>query len=258
MPDTRGKHVLARGDKRPSPVGTTLIVTLRMLDILAQFYILTSRPLSHLFPSAYPATGYNTIFEHSPFYYLHRNIGLSPFAASLFNAALASMFKQCFWALYLAGEYMTVEAAFSISIFNTLQNSLNDTLFSASGCNPTWSPVCLVIGDFLVGTGIFIEIWYEYQRKRFKEDSKNRGKVYMGGWLGVVRHPNYAGYTMWRTGMALAGGGWVWGAVLCALSIWDFSNRAIPHLESYGEKKYGEQWVKFTEKVPYRLCPGVW
>ncbi|KAL9110890.1 MAG: hypothetical protein Q9227_004690 [Pyrenula ochraceoflavens] len=260
MPHARGQHIFTRGDKRPSPVGTTVMVILRLFDLYVQHYVLNSSPFSRFFPSAHPVDGYDSIAATLPLYRLYAYLGLSvaPFAVFMFNATILSVFKHCLWATYLGGEYITVEGAIAVSVYNTIQNTLSNALFTTSGINPTWSFPCLPIGQVLVITGIVTEIAAEAQRKRFKNSQHNEGKVFMGGLFGVVRNPNYTGYTIWRTGMALMGGGWLWAIVAGFFFAWDFAARAIPEIESYGEERYGQQWEKFVEKVPYRLFPGIW
>ncbi|KAJ6595535.1 hypothetical protein DFH09DRAFT_1305341 [Mycena vulgaris] len=46
----------------------------------------------------------------------------------------------------------------------------------------------------------------EGSRKKFKKDLKNKGKIDDTGLWSFVRHPNYLGYTFWRTGITLATG----------------------------------------------------
>jgi hypothetical protein len=70
----------------------------------------------------------------------------------------------------------------------------------------------------------------------FKKDRKNKGKVYDAGLFGLSRHINYFGYTLWRTGYALAAGGWTWGAVTASFFVYDFNFRAIPVLQHYLEE----------------------
>ncbi|KAF2626539.1 hypothetical protein BU25DRAFT_459244 [Macroventuria anomochaeta] len=120
----------------------------------------------------------------------------------------------------------------------------------------------LVVGGTLYTVGILTELVAEIQRKRFKSDPKNKGKAYIGGLWQVARHIKYGGYTIWRAGYALAGGGWALGAMVAALVgalfAIDFSTRAIPVLNEYCEKRYGEAWGKFKQQTPYHLVPFVY
>jgi len=38
----------------------------------------------------------------------------------------------------------------------------------------------------------------------------------------------------------------------------DFCARAIPSLDTYCEKRYGEQWEDVRRKVPYKFLPWVY
>jgi protein-S-isoprenylcysteine O-methyltransferase Ste14 len=58
--------------------------------------------------------------------------------------------------------------------------------------------------------------------------------------------------------MAFAAGGPVWGSLVFAFFTWDFTIRAIPALEEYCRNKYGEQYKRIEEEVPYRLFPGIY
>jgi steroid 5-alpha reductase family enzyme len=58
------------------------------------------------------------------------------------------------------------------------------------------------VGLFIVG--MLIETLAEESRKRFKAVPSNKGKIDDTGLWSVVRHPNYAGYTLWRSGVMLA------------------------------------------------------
>jgi len=61
------------------------------------------------------------------------------------------------------------------------------------------------IGLFV--TGILIETLAEETRKRFKANSSNKGKIDDTGLWSIVRHPNYAGYVLWRSSVMLVGVG---------------------------------------------------
>ena len=110
----------------------------------------------------------------------------------------------------------------------------------------------------MYAVGIMTELVAEIQRKRFKADPNNKGKVYTGGLWQFARHINYGGYTLWRAGYAMAGGGWIWGVLVGAFFFADFSTRAVPILNEYCEKRYGAEWENFKNQTPYRLIPGIY
>ena len=171
--------------------------------------------------------------------------------------SITNALKQIFWVLYVNKETMTPSFATMVGIFNTTFNSLNTLAFSFAAVNPTWSTTTFYAALPIFALGIGIETICEVQRKAFKDDPKNEGKLYAGGLFSVVRHPNYLGYMLWRGSMALATGGWAWGAVISSLFWYDFNNRSIPELDGYATKKYGEKWEAVKRKVPYAFFPGV-
>ncbi|KAL1710650.1 hypothetical protein EV121DRAFT_275465 [Schizophyllum commune] len=111
------------------------------------------------------------------------------------------------------------------------------------------------LGLFL--SGIAIEMLSEESRKKFKSDPRNKGKVDGTGLFGVVRHPNYLGYTLWRTGASLATGS-IPAAVISLL--WQVNSFAgsIPDLTQYMANRYGQQWTEYTKRVPYKIIPGLY
>lgn len=88
-------------------------------------------------------------------------------------------------------------------------------------------------GAALFGTGLFIEFWSEVQRLAFKKEKANQGQVYTGGLFALSRHVNYFGYTVWRTGYALASGNWILPSLTAAWLTFDFIGRGIPVLDEY-------------------------
>jgi steroid 5-alpha reductase family enzyme len=154
---------------------------------------------------------------------------------------------------------MYPRGAIIIALFNTITNTLNTLAFTIAATNPTYlSPYSLYIGAALYTVGILVEATSEVQRKRFKDKPENKGKPYAGGLFSLARNINYGGFALWRSGMALAAGGPVWGSLSFAFYTWDFSTRAIPILEEYCRKKYGEQYKRIEKEVPYRLFPGIY
>ena len=54
---------------------------------------------------------------------------------------------------------------------------------------------------FLLGS--CLETGSELQRKAFKADPANKGKLYYGGLFALAQHINYTGEVLWYTGLAL-------------------------------------------------------
>ena len=247
--------LITRGEYASSPLGTTVFVGLRVLDgFVLQRALQVVDPVAALcarlgFSVPPPPTGGLPLAasDHD----------LTPFQAVIWGFCIASALKQIFWLLVTSKDSFPVSAAIPVAIFNTLTNSLNTLIFSLASVNPTWSETGFYASIPIFISGILIETISEIQRKRFKDDPRNKGKLFSGGLFGVVRHPNYLGYMLWRGSFALAAGGWAWGALVASSFWYDFNNRSIPVLDEYCTKRYGEQWQAVKRKVPYAFFPGV-
>jgi len=111
-----------------------------------------------------------------------------------------------------------------------------------------------VVGIGLFVLGSYLNTWSEVQRKRFKENPANKGKLYTKGLFGCARHINYFGDTLWVTGWAMVTGN-PWSAVIPVALAAGFVFFFIPSLSGYLRERYGEQydeWAKSTKKfVPF-------
>ena len=183
--------------------------------------------------------------------------------------AIGSSVKQIFWKLAIAEQDMRVGDAAGIAMFNTIFNSVNTLLFvnnyTTIGAGSTLEDLNaggyalspLVIGSALYVTGITLETVSEAQRALFKRKPENKGKVYTGGLFSLARHINYGGYTLWRTGFALAAGGYAWGAIVAGFFSYDFLARGIPVLDKYCSDRYADLWKDYQEKTPYSFLPFI-
>lgn len=252
-------NIIKRGVKEPSPLGTGLFVGLRSLDPFLQYGILAKGVGTGLIeklgldvlPQGPPVIT-NTFID---------SLGLSPYRLILLAMATGSAIKQNYWLLAISHEAFPASAAASVSAFNTLFNSLNSFFFicsatSASVNGEYFPQTPLLVGSALYTVGILTETVSEWQRKHFKDDPANKGKVYQGGLFSLARHINYGGYIFWRTGYALAAGGWTWGAFVAAFFSWDFATRGIPVLNSYCADRVGTI-LKVTRYEMLTLC-AVW
>lgn len=108
------------------------------------------------------------------------------------------------------------------------------------------------IGLFLVGS--YLNTCSEIQRKRFKDDPANKGKLYTGGLFRFARHINYFGDTLWVTGWAMVTRN-PWSVIIPVALAAGFVFFFIPSLSGYLQQRYGEQydeWAKTTKKfVPF-------
>lgn len=105
--------------------------------------------------------------------------------------------------------------------------------------------------------GLLMETVAEAQRKQFKSNPENTGKIYTKGLWALARHVNYGGYTLWSAGYMLAASGWAAGVFIMAFLTWDFYSRPIPGLDRYMTEKYGEQWTRYKDEVSHLMFPGI-
>lgn len=258
---SKSKDLISRGDYTSTPIGTAAFVLLRSLDPFLQYSILAHGlgtgvlhrlGLRTLPPGPPSQTGISAI----------DGLGLSPYRLVLLGMAIGSAVKQNIWVTSIAAEPMGVKNSIIIGAFNSVFNAVNNYAFLATvtsaSTESTFPQPQLILGSALYVTGILVELISEIQRKRFKADPKNKGKPYTGGLWALARHINYGAYTFWRAGYAVAGGGYILGAIVGAFFFWDFSTRGVPVLNEYCEKRYGEDWEKFKKQTKYRLIPGIY
>ena len=124
------RDLIDRGNKSPSPLGTTTFVGLRALDPVIQYAILsgmygsgliTTLGSSVLSQGASSNTG--TILD---------SLQLSPYRLALVGMSAAAFVKQAYWQLFLSGESLAPSLATLVSFFNTLHSSVNSLLFLAT------------------------------------------------------------------------------------------------------------------------------
>ncbi|KAK9354951.1 hypothetical protein V1523DRAFT_406416 [Lipomyces doorenjongii] len=128
----------------------------------------------------------------------------------------------------------------------------------SAACNPTWSGDLVRWTPSVLLLGIVLHVVADHSKYLFRGDRRNDGRVLSSGVWGLVRHPNYLGFTIWRVAFATAAGGWAFGAMMLAGFAYLFVDTAVPICEEYMAKKYGIEWRKVTEKVRWRMFPGVW
>ena len=106
--------------------------------------------------------------------------------------------------------------------------------------------------------GLAIQFSSDQTKHLFKEDERNKGKVLTRGAWGVVRHPNYAGYLMWRVAFATAVGGWTFGGLSAWVHTKAAAEASIPSIEMHMEKTYGKRWDEVRGSVRWKLIPRVY
>ncbi|KAL0562562.1 hypothetical protein V5O48_019524, partial [Marasmius crinis-equi] len=176
-----------------------------------------------------------------------------------------AILKQVVWHTRIQQENMSPFQSLEVAMINATIHTLNTLVFTATATSPITVPADewdltsprLLAGAALFVSGITLEWISEEQRKAFKDDSRNVGKVYAEGLFGWARHINYGGYMMWRSGFALAAGGWKWGLFTAAFAVFSFNFGAIPELDEYCANRYQGQWVEYKRDVPYKLLPFI-
>src|SRR6478752_7543273 len=135
-------------------------------------------------------------------------------------------------------------------------------MFTVSGLDHRlgWSSVptaiCLV-GDVLVAVGLSVMMQVVIQNSHAAATVRVAAgqKLISTGLYGLVRHPMYTGNVIMMVGIPLALGSYwglvfvVAGSMVLALRIRDEENMLTEELDGY---------LEYTEKVRYRLVPGVW
>ena len=282
--EQKPQDFIQRGVKKSSPIGSTVLVGLRGLDPILQYAILAGSLGSTIIqeccgttlPPSVPVIT-NTIID---------NLALSPHRLALLSMAIGSALKQIVWVSYTSQEMLPVSSAVLISVYNTMLNSINALLFMCSQTSAAapeesfWQPQ-LLIGCALYILGLVTEQVCELQRKRFKDNPVNKGKVCDSGLFSLARHINYGAYTVWRAGYAMASAGWVFGSFMGLYFFVDFAWRGVPALDRYCQdrvghvflapklryflhaltavdQQYGKQWTNFKAKVPYALLPLIY
>lgn len=224
--------------KGVSMAGNALFTILRLADLPLQYYILQSG----LGLRVVRKLGGTTISR--PITSPATAIGLSPYHTLVFGLAVGSAAKQIYWCLGVADNKFQPSFSTLVATYNTLLNLLNTllSLWAVTSNRPaaadTWNELftsrsSVAFGAALYGIGLWTEWWCEVQRKRFKQNPANKGKLYTGGLFGLARNINYGGYTIWRTGYSILCAGLPWGVAVAAFLAGDFAGRAIPFLETF-------------------------
>lgn len=271
----RRYDLIARGSARPSPAGTATFVGLRLLDLPLQYHLLRSGVAEQLvarlglLPSSSLA-GAAVGTARTGVALLDR-LGLSSTQLLLLAAATGAAAKQLLWLAYLNGQEFPPRAAALVAAYNTALNVGNALLFAAAATSSAAGspglrvslfsgdvPLAAVVGAGAVAVGLAVETVAEYQRKAFKADARHRSRLCTVGLWRYVRHANYLGYALWRGGYCMIATGWVGGLLFGLVQGWDLGTRAAGVLDEYCSEKYGQQWARYKQEVPYRLVPGLY
>lgn len=172
-------------------------------------------------------------------------------------AAAFTAFRQVFWTLYLRSYDFRMPAALMIGIgvpqfFNVV------TLLSVAFNKAAFGGWQDKVGLGLFVFGGLLETFSEIQRKHFKSQPANKGKLYTGGLFSLARHINYTGEIFWYTGLLLLATGNPWVAAAVFVGQTNFFNRVgVSEIAVHMETKYSKLWEEYKRKTPYALIPLV-
>ncbi|VUC23162.1 unnamed protein product [Clonostachys rosea] len=265
----RKNEFIRRGIKKPSPAGTLTFVGLRSLDVLLQYQLLSGAGTAILnragLDSISPVPERFMDISASTGLALVDRLNLPLPHLLLLGMAAGSTVKQVYWLVIVSKEEFPVSNALPVSIFNSVVNTMCTGLLLASATSSatapsfpgTSVPYPYIAGPLLYLLGIGVETVSEIQRKKFKDDPNNKGKVMTRGLWQYARHINYGGYTLWRAGYFVAASGLTAGLLSGSFFVWNFLKNSIPELDAYCSGRYGEQWQDFKKNVPHVLFPGL-
>ena len=123
-----------------------------------------------------------------------------------------------------------------------------------------WSTVptaIVVVGNVLVLVGLglaeLVVVQNNYAAATITVEEEQ--PVVSTGLYGIVRHPMYVGALILMVGMPLALGSY-WGLLTLIPGVWVFVARITDEEKALRQDLAG--YDEYTEKVHYRLVPGVW
>ncbi|KDN66567.1 hypothetical protein CSUB01_02561 [Colletotrichum sublineola] len=260
--------LVKRGVKKPNVPGTLTFIGLRGLDPFLQYQLVAGGlGVSILGRIGVRSIPLNVAALYTTGISLFDNLRLPLPHLILLSMSVGSFAKQAYWLVSLSAEEFPVSNAVSVSLYNTLVNSVNSLLLLAASTSVLNSPrdfpgialpYQVILGSALYAVGMFLETASEWQRKQFKDRPENKGKVIKNGLWSWARHINYGGYAMWRAGYCMAASGFIGGTIMGVWQAFDFLSRGVPALNEYCSERYGEQWTQFKKEVPWVLIPGIY
>jgi len=192
--------------------------------------------------------------------------GLGPIPTLLTGMYGLAALRHLYWIAFTNTYEWPASQAINVVLYNLIVDSFNtlSAVHAISYNSPTltgsffealgwkqWTGLALLI------SGILIESIAEESRKKFKKDPSNKGKIDDTGLWSIVRHPNYTGYTLWRSGITLATGSLGATAGFAIFQLVLFAYQSIPALSGYMSNRYGAQWTAYEKRVPYKVIPGI-
>ena len=127
--------------------------------------------------------------------------------------------------------------------------------FELSTMSPLYWPIGLML--FLPGTALFswsmgVNPFFE---KTVRIQSDRGHRVIDGGPYAIIRHPGYVGFSGWCLSAPLLLGSW-WAFVPALMSVAGLVVRTALEDRTLHEELEG--YTAYSQRVRYRLIPGVW
>ncbi len=96
--------------------------------------------------------------------------------------------------------------------------------------------------------GSFLNTGAEVQRRRFKANPENQGRLFTGGLFRFARHINYFGDSLWCLGWAVLTRN-AWALCIPALLTFGFVFFFIPSLSKYLSARYQGEYDQWKEQT---------
>eukprot|EP01084_Bolivina_argentea_P091109 164053_1 len=113
------------------------------------------------------------------------------------------------------------------------------------------------IGFALFIFGCILESGHDLLMNTFKSKSENKGKIYTGGFANFIVHPNYSGYCLWRSGLAMISQNWWFSGVVTTMFWSNFIMSSGPELRGFCCKKYGDKYIQYINRT-YKFIPFIY
>lgn len=171
--------------------------------------------------------------------------------ALVFGCAGIYFARICFNSFYLMRRKFGWGEAVGVGLYAACVHSFFAFLGSMN-LEPLGWLTC--VAAFLYFLGSYLNTGSEFLRKRWKDDSRHRGRLYTEGLFRYSQHINYFGDELLFIGYALLTGS-PWALIVPGLMAFGFVFVNIPMLDAYLKKKYGGEFEAYalrTKKfVPY-------